>query len=202
MISNMIATNDQKSKYLLSVVNSIHWFSLLKNFPLVEEFSDEILRIYDELDDECKNRKDIKQIVMLLNTNLIAFYGERHDYEKAVSAYEVAIALADELKDTNAKNICEENFCGIERFRNPDNAVQIAQRIISENKDKTGYALAGAYLQLGQAHWMNLKLDMAKENIFKALDVIEHSGRPRSIHETEILVMVLWRVGQIVNEAN
>lgn len=44
-------------------------------------------------------------------------------------------------------------------------------------------------------------LDMAKENIFKALDVIEHSGRPRSSHETEILVMVLWRVGQVVNTA-
>jgi len=201
MISNMITTNDQKSKYLLAVVNSIHWFSILKNYPLVEEFSDEILRIYDELDDEGKNRKDIKQIVMSLNTNLIAFYGERHDYEKAVSAYEVAIALADELKDTNTKNICEENFCVIERFRNPDNAVQIAQRIINENKDKTGYALAGEYLQLGQAHWMSMNLEKAKENIFKALDVIEHSGRPRSIHETEILVMVLWRIGQLVNGA-
>lgn len=201
MISNMIATNDQKSKYLLAVVNSIRWFSLLKNFPLVEEFCDEILRIYDELDAEGKNSEDIKQIVMLLNTNLIAFYGERHDYEKAVSAYEVAIALADELKDTNTKNICEENFCGIERFRNPKNAVQIAQRLVDENEDKIGYALAGAYLQLGQAHWMNLNLEKAKENISKALDVIEHSGRPRSIHETEILVMVLWRIGQIVNAA-
>ena len=48
---------------------------------------------------------------------------------------------------------------------------------------------------------MNHNLDKAKEKIFRALDIIEHSGKPRSIHETEILFMVLWRVGQIVNEA-
>lgn len=201
MISSGIATNDQKFKYLVAALNSVHWFSLLKNFSLVEEYKDKVHRIYDELDDEGKNRKGIKQIIMYLNTNLIAFYGERHDYENAVSAYEVAIALADELEDTYIKNLCEKNFCGIERFRNPDNAVRIAQGIVDENEDKTGYALAGEYLQLGQAYWMNLKLDMAKENIFKALDVIEHSGRPRSSHETEILVMVLWRAGQIVNAA-
>lgn len=201
MISNGIASNDQKFKYLVAAVNSVHWFSLLKNTPLVEEYKDKAHRIYDELDDEGKSRKGIKQIIMYLNTNLIAFYGERHDYENAVSAYEVAIALADELKDTYTKNLCEKNFCGIERFRNPDNAVRIAQRIVDENGDKTGYALAGEYLQLGQAYWMNLKIDMAKENIFKALDVIEHSGRPRSSHETEILVMVLWRIGQLVSTA-
>lgn len=202
IISSGIATNDQKLRYILAALNSIHWFSLLKNNTIVEEYKDKILQIYDELDDEGKKRKGIKQIIMFLNINLIAFYGERHDYENAVTAYEVAIALAHELKDTYAKNLCEKNFCGIERFRNPDNAVQIALRIVDENKgDKKGYALAGAYLQLGQAHWMNQNLYMAKENIFKALDIIEHSGRPRSIHETEILFMVLWRVGQVVNAA-
>lgn len=201
LIRRGAASNDQKLRYMLASVNSLRCFSLLKNYPLIEAYKEELLQIYDTLDEEGRKRRDMKQLIMALYADLSGAYGESNEYEKALAACRMGAALADELGDAYVKGICERNLCSVQRFRDADNAVKIAERIVSEHRDETGYTLAGDYLQLGQCYWMKRELAKAKENIYKALDVVEHSGEPRGIRESEVLVMVLWRVGQITVEA-